>query len=239
MATTTMIDIYGGKDPREIPSYSSGDAASYLNIPAATISSWTKGYRYSVKEGKRLFRPLIEVKQEKPLRLTFTNLIEIHVLRAIRKTHKIDLEKVRVALKYINEQIKIPHPLAHQEFKTDGVDLFVERYGSLINTSQKGQTILRDSFKTHLERIEPDDTGLAIKLYPFTRTHEENNPRLVVIDSRIAFGRLTIAETGIAADIVAERFHAGDSPQQIAQDYECDVEQITEAIRCATRPIAA
>lgn len=234
-----MIDIYGGKDPRYIPNYSAGVASRYLNIPVATIRSWTVGYNYRVTEGKKQFHPLIETLAKKPLLLTFINLIEIHVLRAIRQHHKIDLSKVRMALDYLDEQINLPHPLAHQEFLTDGVDLFIERYGNLINASNDGQIILKNALKAHLARIEPDDSGLAIKLYPFTRNNEENNPRIVVIDPRIAFGRLTISGTGITADIIAERFYAGDSPEQIAHDYECNIDKITEAIRCETRPIAA
>lgn len=234
-----MLDIYGGQDPRNLPNYSAGDAARYLNIPTATIRAWTVGYRYPVTDGKKLFRPLIELKQNKPPRLTFINLIEVHVLRAIRQEHQIDLEKVRIALDYLNEQMDIPHPLARQEFQTDGIDLFIEHYGSLINASNQGQTVLKDSLKTHLERIVPDDSGLAIQLYPFTRPQEEDSPRVVVIDPRISFGRLTIAGTGIPTDIVAERFYAGDSPQEIADDYECELEQINEAIRCEARPVAA
>ncbi|MEC4807249.1 MAG: DUF433 domain-containing protein [Jaaginema sp. PMC 1079.18] len=234
-----MLDIYGGKNPRDIPNYSVGDAARYLNIPTTTIRSWTVGYRYSVTDGKKLFHPLIELKQKTPPRLTFTNLIEVHVLRAIRQNHQVDLQKIRIALDYLHEQMNIPHPLAHQEFQTDGIDLFIERYGSLINASQQGQTVLKDLLKTHLERIEPDDSGLAIQLYPFTRPREEDSPRVVVIDPRVAFGRLVIAGTGIPTDIIAERFYAGDSPQQIAADYECDIDQINEAIRCEARPVAA
>jgi len=87
----------------------------------------------------------------------------------------------------------------------------------------------------HLERIEPDDKGLAIKLFPFTRNEERDNPRIIVIDPRIAFGRMVIANTGIPTDIIAERFLAGDSQTQLAHDYECDIEQIEEAIRCESR----
>lgn len=230
-----MIDIYGGKDPRDIPSYSAGDAARCLNIPASTIRSWTVGYRYNVTDGQKKFEPVITAPIKKPLRLTFINLIEIHVLRAIRQHHHIDLAKVRTSLDYIDEAFKIAHPLAHQEFFTDGVDLFIKRYGDLINASNQRQTILKDAMLAHLERIEPDDQGLAIKLFPFTRNEEQNNPKLIVIDPRIAFGRMVIAETGIPTDIIAERFVAGDSPAQLAHDYECDIAQIEEAIRCETR----
>lgn len=235
----TVIDIYGGKDPRTIPSYSAVDASRYLNIPCSTIRSWTVGYNYKVTDGNKKFEPIIDIEKKKPLTLTFINLIEIHVLRAIRQHHKIDLAKVRTALDFINEKINIPHPLAHNEFYTDGVDLFIDCYGSLINASQEGQRTLKVALQAHLERIEPDDQGLAIKLFPFTRNQEENNPRLIVIDSRVAFGRMVITGTGIPIDIIAERFFAGDSQEQLAQDYECEIAKIEEAIRCVSRPIAS
>lgn len=234
-----MIDIYGGKDPRDIPTYSAGDASRYLNIPYSTIRSWTVGYKYKVTDGNKQFEPVIDIEKRKPLILTFINLIEIHVLRAIRQHHHIDLAKVRVALDYINKTINIPHSLAHQEFYTDGVDLFIDHYGSLINASQDGKRILKNALKTHLERIEADEKGLAIKLFPFTRNQEENNPRFVVIDPRVAFGRMVIAGTGIPVDVIGERFYAGDSSQQLADDYECEIQKIEEAIRCVSRPVAA
>lgn len=35
--------IYGGLDPREIPSYGTAEAAEYLGIPLATLRSWVGG----------------------------------------------------------------------------------------------------------------------------------------------------------------------------------------------------
>ncbi|KYC42091.1 hypothetical protein WA1_19010 [Scytonema hofmannii PCC 7110] len=226
-----MTDLYGGIDPRNIPSYSISDAAHYLRIPRGTIRSWTVGRRYPIVSGSNFFKPLIPIRNGRPRLLSFTNLIEVHVLRAIRKQHKIDLYKVRSALDFIEEQFQVSHPLAREIFRTDGVDLFIERYGSLINASKSGQEEMRDALNAHLERIEPDDTGLAIKLYPFTRSHEEDNPRIVVIDPRIAFGRLVIAGTGIATDVLTERYEAGDSIDELAYDYQIDRLAIEEAIR--------
>ncbi|WP_017305045.1 DUF433 domain-containing protein [Spirulina subsalsa] len=231
------MDIYGGQDPRNIPIYSAGDAGRYLKIPPSTVRAWTVGYRYAVTAGSRTFQPIIETQMKNPLRLSFINLIEIHVLRAIRKHHKLDLTKVRTALDYINQVFATPHPLAQREFYTDGVDLFIKQYGVSINASSQGKTTLKNLLNTHLERIEPDDKGLALKLYPFTRNQEENNPRLVVVDPYVSFGRMVITGTGIPTSIITERFHAGDSPEQIAKDYECDIEKIQEAIRCETRAI--
>ena len=227
-----MSDLYGGSDPRNLPTYSIGDAARYLRIPSSTIRSWTVGHSYRVKDGCSFFHPLIDISKEKPYLLSFTNLIEVHVLRAIRVGHEIQLNKVREALDFINERFNIPHPLAEEDFRTNGVDLFIERYGKLINASTGGRQELKKALNAHLERIEPDDNGLAIKLYPFTRSDETDNPRLVVIDPRIAFGRLTIAGTGIATDILKERYKAGDSIEDLADDYDCERLSIEEAIRC-------
>ncbi|MEA5619685.1 DUF433 domain-containing protein [Cronbergia sp. UHCC 0137] len=233
-----MTELYGKFDPRDIPTYSISDAARYLRIPPGTIRSWTIGRKYPVSNGLKNFNPIIAITNLKPILLSFTNLIEIHVLRAIRKHHKIDLGKVRTALDFIDEQFAIPHPLANERFHTNGVDLFIEKYGSLINASESGQTELKDAFNAHLQRIELDDTGLAIKLYPFTRSDEEDNPRLVALDPRIAFGRLVIVGTGIATSVLAERYHAGESIDDLAYDYECDRFKIEEAIRCEL-PFAA
>ncbi len=233
-----MTDLYGGTDPRDIPTYSIGDAARYLRIPSGTIRSWTVGRRYPIANGSSFFKPLIAISDRTPRLLSFTNLIEIHVLRAIRQRHKIQLDLVRVALDFIDEQLQVSHSLARKRFRTDGVDLFIDRYGSLINASRSGQVELKDALNAHLERIEPDDTGLAIKLYPFTRSHEEDNPRIVVIDPRIAFGRLVIAGTGIATQVLAERYHAGDSIDELADDYDCDRLKIEEAIRCELPAVA-
>jgi uncharacterized protein (DUF433 family) len=121
--------------------------------------------------------------------------------------------------------------LATKQFSTDGIDLFVEHYGELIQASTKYRTQLKSEIGRHLERIEPDERGFASKLYPFTRSQEEISPRIVVIDPRIAFGRLSIAGTGIPTSILKERYSAGDSIEDLAADYNCDALAIQEVIR--------
>jgi uncharacterized protein (DUF433 family) len=226
-----MNSLYGNIDPRDIPIYSINDAARYLWIPSSTIRSWTLGQAYPVKDGSNFFDPLIEIKQRKPYLLSFTNLIEIHILRGIRQHHQIKLNKVREALDFINKKFNIPHPLATQQFSTDGADLFIEYYGELIRASKKTIDRFKQEVNIHLERIEPDEWGFAGKLYPFTRPHEQQSLRVVVIDPRIAFGRLTIAGTGIPTSILKERYSAGDSIDELATDYGCDKLAIEEVIR--------
>ncbi|HVN85881.1 MAG TPA: DUF433 domain-containing protein [Candidatus Binatia bacterium] len=215
-----------------MPSYRIAEAAHYLAIPAATLRAWTVGQPYATEAGPRLFAPLISIAQTKPPLLSFLNLVEIHVLDAIRREHKLSLQKVRKALTYVGERFPSAHPLADQTFMTDGLDLFIERYGRLVNISQAGQLAMRGLLEAHLRRIERDSAGLPIKLYPFTRKHDAHEPKRIVIDPAVSFGRPALAGTGIATAVVVERYKAGESVDDLAEDYGRHRLDIEEAIRC-------
>jgi len=68
--------------------------------------------------------------------------------------------------------------------------------------SQAGQLAMREVLGAHLRRPDFEPQGLAQRLYPFTRAGahgglEVDDPRFVVFDPGIAFGRLVIAGTGM------------------------------------------
>jgi uncharacterized protein (DUF433 family) len=163
--------------------------------------------------------------------------VEAHVLAAIRRRHGVKLPKVRNALDYVRRQFQVERPLVDQTFQTDGLDLFVVRYGELINASREGQRAMKEIIGMYLERIERDAKGLPIKLYPFTRdTQAEaapaSDPRVVVMNPAVSFGRPVIAGTGIPVSSIYERYKAGDSVADLAQDFRLEIGAIEEAIRC-------
>jgi uncharacterized protein (DUF433 family) len=53
-----------------------------------------------------------------------------------------------------------------------------------------------------------------------------------VIDPRISFGCQILAGSGIPTAIVAERYKAGESIDELAEDYGRERLDIEEAIRC-------
>jgi uncharacterized protein (DUF433 family) len=167
--------------------------------------------------------------------LSFTNLVEAHVLDAIRREHEIQLQKVRDAIRYMKDRLGVEHPLASRAMVTDGVDLFVPHYAVLINVSKGGQLAMREVLDAYLRRIEWDEAGFAIRLYPFTRKRELDEPRVVVIDPEVAFGKPVLVNTGIPTATVAERYKAGESVDDLAEDYDLKRVQIEEAIRCELR----
>jgi uncharacterized protein (DUF433 family) len=237
MSTTNRpeIDIYGGRDPREIPAYRFTDAATYLGIAIPTLRSWVKGTHYSIKGGKKFFKPLFSLPNpEKPL-LSYTNLVEAFVLSSLRRKHKIDLYKIRIAIRALQREFHSTHPLAEHEFETNGIDIFVQKYGSLIDVGHDGQLAMRQLLEGYLRRVEHDIAGKAARLYPFIRLNGTEQPRNVVINPYVSFGKPVIAGTGLPTRVVAARFKAGDSIPQIASDYGRREEEIDDAIRYELR----
>jgi uncharacterized protein (DUF433 family) len=219
------------EDPREMPAYNIGEAAHYLRIPIATLRSWVRGRAYPTERGNRFFKPLLTLPNPDLLSLSFVNLIEAHVLDAIRREHNIAIPKVRTTLNYVTRELGSKHPLADHRFETDGVDLLISHLGKFISTSQDGQLAMKAMLASHLRRIEYD-ANLAVRLYPFTRKRELEEPKYIVMDPYVSFGRPTITGTGIVTSIVAERYKAGESISDLAKDYGCEGGYVEEAIRC-------
>lgn len=228
----TKIHQPASTDPRELPAYGISEAAHYLQIPLATLRSWVRGRFYPTENGRKYFHPIITLPDTSLASLSFINLVEAHVLDAIRHEHNLPFPKVRSAVNYVKRQFGSSHPLAEQKFETDGVNLFVSRFERFVSVSEEGQLAMRELIKAHLRRVEHDEAGLAARLYPFTRKDGLDQPRFVVIDPLISFGRPTIKGTGITTSILAERYKAGDSMDALAQDYGCERAQVEEAVRC-------
>jgi uncharacterized protein (DUF433 family) len=224
-------------DLRLVPAYSVAEAAHYLRMPEATLRSWVVGRSYPAAGQSRRSRPLIHINDQKRQYLSFINLVEAHVLAAIRRRHGVKLPKVRRALDYVRRHFRVDHPLIDQAFKTDGLDLFVEHYGDLINASREGHRAMKEIIGVYLQRIEWDAKGFPIKLYPFTRDTQGEaapaaDPRIVVMNPAVSFGRPVITGTGIPVSSIYERYKAGDSVADLAKDFRLEISAIEEAIRC-------
>ena len=219
---------------RELPAYSVAEVAHYLNLPRSTVRYWATG--------KDSSPALIEVADINPVALSFLNLVELHVLAAIRRKHAVPMPKVRRAIDYLRENTQDEsdklHPLISKQLQTDGLDLFIEQYGRLVNISSAGQLAMRVIIEAALRRIERDRRGLPIKLYPFTRSNVNDAPAMVVIDPTLSAGRPVITGTGLATEVIAERYKAGETVAELAKDYDRGEAEIEEAIRCELRAAA-
>lgn len=239
--------LYSGHQVLEVPLYSVFEASRYLQIPENTLRSWVSGRSYPLRSGaSRRSAPVIELADQASSRLSFSNLTEVHVLDALRRQYQVGLPQIRRAVSYLREHFRSPHPLVHHDMLTDGTHLFVEAAGlkDVINASRHGQLAMRDLIGLHLQRVEWDKDGFVARLYPFTRSRpspadEASQPRVVTMDPRVEFGRPILKMSAVPTAVIADRYKAGESIADLADDYGEDPVNIEEAVRCELQPAKA
>lgn len=214
------------QDVREIPAYTITEAAGYLRLPKSTLRAWMLG--------QQRFRSVIDIADRQEKRLSFINLVEVFVLAGIRREHSIPLPKVRKAMEYLRRTFKTRRPLAEEQFETDGVELFVEKFGALIGATQDGQLQMREIIRDRLKHVLRDPKGVPEKilLFPARGMSAKGD---VVIDPRLSFGRPVLDGYGLRTAILAERFYAGETLEALAKDYGVPSEAIQNALRCEPR----
>jgi len=224
-------DLYRGSDPRGVPLYSMTDAAWYLAIPFATLRSWVIGRSYPKQDGPAYFEPLISTPDGADRRLSFSNLVEAHVLRALRTHHEVPIKHVRAALTYAEERLRIDRLLLRHDLLTHAGDVFLERYGALVNLSKSGQLAIRQMLEAHLSRVEwSAGDPHPRRLFPFSHGGVLDTGKVILIDPRVAFGKPTIAGKGVTTAALARRYNAGESLADLARDYDVSEEQVNAAI---------
>lgn len=221
------------------PAYTIVEAARYLRMPPATLRTWVRGRPYETRGGRMQWTPLIQVSGGALTRsgaslLSFNNLVEAHVLSAIRRKHEIGFPRVREALDYVRDRLGVERPLLDQQFETDGVEIFVREFGQLVSASRGGQVAFREILEDHLKRIEREP-GHVLRLFPFTRVRGSepvlDSPRVIVIDPRVSFGRPVLVKTGVRAEVIVGRFLAGETIDELAVDLGLESGLVQEAVR--------
>lgn len=236
---TTKTDIYGGRDPRDIATYTVMDAARFLKLPPSTLRQWIQGGVYRTpRQGEKRAQPVIRPSGHAPVLMSFWNLSEAYVLAGIRRYHHVSLQSVRKALEYVERRLGHDRPLIKQDFLTNGADLFIEKLEqfaddpgvkSLVNASKNGQLAARELIGATLRRVSRDPKGLIKLIHPWVNDLDE--PRDVEIDPRRAFGRPVVTGTRVPTEELADRFGAGDSIEAISDDFGLTPGAVQSAIR--------
>jgi uncharacterized protein (DUF433 family) len=223
------IDIYAGRSPEDVPAYSFAEASTLAGVATSTLRSWLIGRPFRARGGPRWSQAVIRLPKGERRFLSFTNLVEVHVLASMRRKHALQLAAIRKAVRYVHDALNVEHPLATEQFKTNGLDLFVERLGKIINVTREGQLGMKAVLAGSLARIEYDERGRAVRLFPLLRRVDA--PKNIVIDPRRAFGRPVIVGTAVPAADVRARFDAGDSVDELARDFDLAPALIEDALR--------
>jgi uncharacterized protein (DUF433 family) len=172
---------------------------------------------------------LIEPADSQRRILSFNNLVEAHVLRALRTDHGLELKAVRSAIAFAQQQLGIERLLLDKRLMSDGKNVLLEKYGELLNLSKSGQIAMCVVFEAHLRRVEWDGSALARRLYPFVRQDVNAGPKHIAIDPSVGFGRPIIRSCGVSTRVIVDRIDAGESVEDLAADYGLKVDEVEEA----------
>ena len=175
--------------------------------------------------------PLVKPAGSDPTALSFTNLVELHLLGSLRRKQRTTLPAVRSAIDYLAREYDDDHPLVRRGFVADGVEVLARHFGRPLNFSATAHEGIRKAIASHSERVEYDESEVASRVYPFTRGVGRKGPKLIVIDPAVGFGRPVIAGSGVHTGVIASRVKAGELMADLADDYRLQPAQIEEAVR--------
>ncbi len=217
------------------PAYPLAVAARILSTNPSTLRAWFHGRTYPTKTGKHRAAPVMKATQNVGAPLSFIDLVEAHMLLAIRRGYGIPLKRLRDAMEYLRKEGGDLLFLAHRDFKHDRQHLYVDRDKFLLSLSEHGQHVEPQIIHDGLKQIVYGDDGYADKFFPLVNGQEQ---KTIMLAPGIGFGRPVLAKLGVSVEAIAARFHAGEHLRDLAADYGTSPEEIEDALRWTDRRAA-
>ena len=215
-------------DIRDKPIYTVSAVARHLGIPSGTLRHWVVGRSYSRRRRSAAVEPLIHASASSGL-ISFNNVVEAHVLMPLRSRDLGRMSAVGRAITSAEATLGVDRLLLCDELRTSGQDILLDRLEQLLKLSRSARAAMRHMLAAALDRIDRDDDGLPIRLYPFG-PYGSANRKSIGIDPRIASGRPVVAGSVVETAALAGRVDAGEDLEAVADDHGLDVAQVLDAI---------
>lgn len=215
-----------------VPAYRLAEAAHYLGASPSTLRSWFRGRSYKAAGQQRRALPVLGQHGAAAETLSFLDLVEAHILHAIRRGYGIPLVGFRKAMEYLREINPDLHFLAHEDFRYDRRNLFLRMEDRLVSLSERGQVVSQEIIEEGLKRLDYGADGFASRFF-LPIAHSERHT--IALDPTLGFGRPVIARLGIKAEVIGDRFAAGESIADMADDYGAKAKEIEDALRWCKR----
>jgi uncharacterized protein (DUF433 family) len=164
---------------------------------------------------------------------------EAYVLSAFRRAG-VPLQRIRPAVDVLSSTIGVDHALASKRLYTDGAEVLFDyaterdEHDLLeLVVVRTGQHQFSEIVRDYLKRITYGNDGWAsrVRLPSYERAE-------VVVDPEIAFGLPLVVHGGARVEDLVDRFKAGDSLADIADDFGVPADEVEDVIRGATRAAA-
>jgi uncharacterized protein (DUF433 family) len=224
----------GTDDPRVArAAFTLREAAAYLGLPGSTLHSWARPGGGAT--------PLITCfpAHGREATVPFIGFAEAYVLSAFRRAG-VPMQRIRPAVEVLSSAIGVDHALASRRLYTDGAEVLYDYAEGERDEELRGLTVLRtgqrqfaEVVRDYLKRITYGDDGWAARVrLPAYRQAE------VVVDPRRAFGMPLVVHGSARAEDLVDRFVAGDTLADIAEDFGVPAPEVEDVVRVAARAAA-
>lgn len=201
-----------------LPAYKVADAARYADISGNTIRNWQdETARAAIAD------------REKGQSLSYLQLVEVAFVAALRRAG-VKLQQIKNAREYLAQHFETEYPFAHKGFKTDGKDLWMsldklvagQSSKKLVKLNSGGQLAWADVVATKFTEFKYED-DVAVQW------HVAGTKSPVLIDPRVSFGAPMVG--GVATWAIKGRWQAGESLDDIAEDFLLKRAEVSEALK--------
>jgi uncharacterized protein (DUF433 family) len=212
-----------------LPAYSTVEAARFAQTKPRTVAYWHYG------TGTRVGPALGGKKRYAPL--SYLQLVEVAFVASFRQ-HGVPLQRIRKAREYVAKVFGAEFPFAEYRFKTEGFHVLMDAasvdpdFSELIAADEAGQMAWEDVLLERFEQFDYEE-DLAV------RWHLRGRDVPILIDPRISFGAPILERTGIPTWVLKGRFEAGETLEEIEDDFEVPQRDIVYALEFERVKVAA
>lgn len=224
----------GVDDPRVArPLFTLRESAAYLGLPKSTLHGWARPDSDAT--------PLITCfpAHGREATVPFIGFAEAYVLAAFRRAG-VPMQRIRPAVQALSSGIGIAHALASKRLYTDGAEVLYDYATSEHDEDLRGLTVVRtgqrqfaELVRDYLKRIAYGDDGWAsqVRLPAYQRAQ-------VIVNPCRAFGLPLVVHGGARVEDLLDRFVAGDTLADIADDFGVPEPEVEDVVRVAARAAA-
>jgi uncharacterized protein (DUF433 family) len=227
----TIISVRGVEPWRRrlfLPAYTVADAARYANTSPQTVAYWHFG-------GHGLGPALPGREHRRPL--SYFELVEVAFVATFRALG-VPLQRIRKAREYAAQTLNSEFPFAEHRWLTEGRHMLLDLW-RIEHDSNIKKLIIGDA---HGQVVWQHMVGERFAQFDYEHDlaiiwHVAGRQSPVVIDPRIAFGAPMIK--GIATWVLKGRWEAGESIEDIEEDFKLSQEEIKYGLQFEGIQVAA
>jgi len=224
-----------------VPLYSLADAARHIAVPQSTFDTWVRGYERQRGSGPTTLGKSIVTAIEAPRgepRVPFIGLAEGFVLASFRAAG-VPLQRIRPAVEALERELGIEHALASEQLYTDGAEVLYnfasthdDRPEMDLVAPRSGQRVFVPIVEKYLKRIKFDAGYAGVLALPQYGRAE------VIVDPARSFGLPIFASGAARVEVVLGRFKAGESVEELSEEFGVSVDDLIDVIRVHTAAAA-